>query len=285
MDRVKIGNTFRAIRVELRMRQADVAERANVSQQRISDIECGRLGGISIETYCRVAGAIDADVQLTPRWRGPKLDRLLDRRHALLQNRVVEILAAAGWIVRTEFSFNLFGDRGSVDILAWMPAARGLLVVEIKTEITGLEETLRVLDMKRRVVPALVAREVGWRAAVVASVLVMPDASTHRDLIDRHSAMVSASLPGRTVAVRNWVTAPAGQLSGIWFLRDTRQGGAKWRVLSSRRIRRRRAEAGRRPPQPDHAQEGSQPRPTVPIDSLRDAQQSSNGRQRGPSAT
>src|ERR1035437_2684850 len=118
MDRVKIGNTFRAIRVDLRMRQADVAERANVSQQRISDIECGRLGGISIETYCRVAGAIDADVQLTPRWRGPKLDRLLDRRHALLQNRVVEILAAAGWIVRTEFSFNLFGDRGSVDILA-----------------------------------------------------------------------------------------------------------------------------------------------------------------------
>jgi transcriptional regulator with XRE-family HTH domain len=94
MDRVKIGNTFRTIRVELRLRQSDVAERAGLSQQTVSDLECGRFGRLSIDAYCRIAETIGADVPLTPRWRGPRLDRLLDRRHALLQNRAVELLAS-----------------------------------------------------------------------------------------------------------------------------------------------------------------------------------------------
>jgi transcriptional regulator with XRE-family HTH domain len=254
VDRVKVGNTFRAIRVELRLRQADVAAKAGVSQQTVSKIECGRIGGISIDTFCKVAEVLDADVPLTPRWRGPKLDRLLDRRHALIQNRAAELLLTPGWIVRTELSFNQYGDRGSVDVLGWLPSSRALVIVEVKTEITGLEETLRILDMKRRIVPGLARRELGWHARAVAVVLVMPDATTHRVLIERHSALVSASLPARTVAIRNWLAAPAGDLSGVWFLRDTSHGGAKWRVLSSRRVRALSITRKRHKPRPDHAQ-------------------------------
>jgi transcriptional regulator with XRE-family HTH domain len=237
VDRVKVGNTFRAIRVELRLRQIDVAARAGVSQTVISDLECGRFGGLSIDAFCRVAEVLDADVPLAPRWLGPKLDRILDRRHALIQNRVVELLLARGWVARTEFSFNQYGDRGSVDVLAWLPSERALLVIEIKTEITSLEETLRVLDMKRRVVPAIVHRELGWDTESAGTVLVMPDATAHRSLLDRHAALVTAALPQRTVTVRRWIAEPVGELRGIWFLRDTAQGGAKWRVLSSRRVR------------------------------------------------
>jgi len=253
VDRVKIGNTFRAIRVELRLRQIDVAAAAGVSQQTVSNIECGRFGGVSIDAYCRVAEVLDADVPLAPRWRGPKLDRLLDRRHALLQDHVTALLLTAGWVVRAEISFNIWGDRGSVDILAWLPASRALLIIEIKTEITGLEETLRVLDMKRRVVPALAARDLGWYSRAAATVLVMPDATTHRVLIQRHAALVSASLPARTVAVPSWMAAPAGELRGIWFLLDTSQGGAKWRVLSSRRVRGSRTGPTRRSKRASHA--------------------------------
>ena len=257
MDRVKIGNTFRAIRVELRLRQTDVAERACVSQQTVSKVECGQFGDLSIDVYCRIAAAMDADVALAPRWRGPKLDRILDRRHALLQNRVVELLVSHGWAVRTEFSFNQYGDRGSVDILGWLPAARALLIVEIKTEITSLEEPLRVLGTKRRVVPAIAGRELVWGARNVATVLVMPDATAHRSLVSRHAALVSASLPGRTVAVRDWVAEPLGDLRGVWFLRDTSRGGAKWRVLASRRVRSGQSAGIPRPEQPVHAQSRS----------------------------
>jgi transcriptional regulator with XRE-family HTH domain len=259
MDRVKIGNTFRAIRVEMRLRQSDVAVRARVSQQTVSDLECGRFGGLSLDTYCGIAEAIDADVPLAPRWRGPKLDRILDRRHALLQNQAAELLTTLGWEVRSEFSFNRYGDRGSVDILAWHPDCRALLIVEIKTEITDLQETLRVLDMKRRVVPIVSRLDCGWDPRLIAAVLVMPDASTHRDLIDRHGALVSASLPARTWAVRHWVSRPTGDLRGVWFFRNTGDGGAMWKVEPTRRIRLpSRAEPTASPRSP-HAQ----PRPDL----------------------
>jgi transcriptional regulator with XRE-family HTH domain len=237
VNRARIGNTFRAIRVELRLRQSDVAGRAGVSQQTVSDLECGQFGGLSIDTYCRIAETLDADVPLSPRWRGPKLDRLLDRRHALLQNETAGLLTGLGWEVRTEFSFNRYGDRGSVDLLAWRPDRLALLIVEVKTEIADLQETLRVLDMKRRVVPTATRLDCGWVPRAIAAVLVMPDASTHRDLVDRHAALVSASLPARTWAVRHWVAQPSGDIRGVWFLRNTGAGGAKWRVQPTRRVR------------------------------------------------
>ena len=243
MDRAHIGSTFRAIRVELRLRQADVGSRAGVSQQTVSKVERGRFGGISVDAYCRIADVLDADIQLVPRWRGPKLDRLLDRRHALLQNRVAETLVRLDWEVHTEQSFNHFGDRGSVDVLGWRPDLGALLILEIKSEIASLEETLRRIDVKARVYPKAARKERGWLPRMVGVAVVLPDATTHRDVLRRHSALVSASLPARTVAVRHWVTEPAGDLRGVWFLRNTSGGSAMPLVEPSRRVR---AAPGRR---------------------------------------
>jgi transcriptional regulator with XRE-family HTH domain len=241
VDRVKVGNTFRAIRLELRLRQADVAERAGVSQQTVSDLECGHFGAMSVDTYCRIAAALDADIPLAPRWRGPKLDRILDRRHALLQNRAVELLTALGWNLATEVPFNRYGDRGSVDILGWRSERRALLIVEIKSEITSLEETLRVLNMKRRVVPIAMREERGWEARHHAALLILPDATTHRRLVKRHEALVSASLPDRGWDVRHWLNDPSGELRGLMFLPNTGRGGAMRKAPASRRVRRARA--------------------------------------------
>jgi transcriptional regulator with XRE-family HTH domain len=243
MDRVHIGNTFRAIRVELHLRQTDVGACAGVSQQTVSKLECGRFGGLTVDAYCRIAEVLDADVHLAPHWRGSKLDRLLDRRHALLQNRTVETLAEIGWEVYTEQSFNHFGDRGSVDVLGWRPDLRALLIVEIKSEITSLEETLRRIDVKARTYPKIAWKERGWAPLMVGVAIVLPDATAHRDLLRRHSALISASLPARTLAVRRWVTEPAGDLRGVWFLRYTSEGGAMRRVEPGRRVR---AAPGRR---------------------------------------
>ena len=237
MDPVKIGNTFRAIRLELHLRQADVGARSGVSQQTISDVECGMFGELSVDTYCRIAAALGADIPLAPRWRGARLDRILDRRHAMLQNRTVELLAALGWQVSTEVPFNRYGDRGSVDILGWRPESRALLIVEIKSEIASLEETLRVLNMKRRVVPMEVRPERGWDARYVASLLVLPDATTHRRLVRRHEALVEASLPDRGWDVRHWLADPTGDLRGLTFLPNTGDGGAMRKVPANGRVR------------------------------------------------
>lgn len=256
MDRVKIGNTFRVIRVELCLRQTDVAERAGVAQQTVSDLECGRFGTLSVDTYCQIAAALDADIPLAPHWRGPRLDRIRDQRHAVLQNRMVSMLAGMGWQVGTERSFNRYGDRGSVDVLGWRPESRTLLIVEIKSQITSLEETLRTLDVKWRVVPTVARTEWGLDAIQVATVLAMPDASTHRDLVRRHAALVSGALPGHGWDVRHWLAAPAGDLRGVMFLRDTDGGGAMRNVTPSRRVRRARLRGPEPVGHPNHAPNG-----------------------------
>jgi transcriptional regulator with XRE-family HTH domain len=259
VDRIHIGQVFRAIRRDRHLRQVDVAARAGISQQTVSDIERGLFGRVSVDTYCRVAEVIGAEVPLMPHWRGPKLARLLDHRHARLQNVVAGLLAGAGWQVLTEETFNDRGDRGSVDLLGWRPsrpgAARGgatlepdarggaILIVEIKSSIDSLEETLRRLQLKIRVVPAHVRREHGWLVSTVGAVLVLPDGSTHRDLISDHDALVSARLPDRTWAVRHWIESPVGALRGVWFLRDTDGAGV-----------------ARKPPPPDRVPRAA-PRP------------------------
>jgi transcriptional regulator with XRE-family HTH domain len=245
VDRVKIGSTSHAIRLELHLRQADVALRAGVSQQAVSSIERGLLGPRSVDALDRVAEALQADLSVTVRWRGPKLARLLDRRHAHLQNQVVAALGASGWTAIPEEPFNHCGDRGSVDILAWRPDARALLIVEIKTEIVDLQDLLRTLEMKARVVPSLVPRSHGWRPAHVAVVVVLPSTNTHRRAVATYAALLGASLPARTREVRAWLEQPRGALHGIWFFPCTPGESAIGQLRATRRVRQGRAGPGR----------------------------------------
>jgi transcriptional regulator with XRE-family HTH domain len=240
VNRVHIGTTFRAIRLELRLRQADIAVRAGISQQTVSRVERGRFGPVSTDVLEAIAEAIEADLTLGLKWRGPKLARLLDRRHARLQDRVVRLLSDPGWEVRVEESFNHFGDRGSVDILAWRADRRALLIVEIKTELVDLQETVRTLDMKARVVPTVVRAAYGWAPATIAAVLVLPDANIHRAAVARHAAMLAAALPARTREVRRWIEEPSGTLRGIWFLANTHRESVMQNQGCTQRVSRRR---------------------------------------------
>jgi hypothetical protein len=96
--------------------------------------------------------------------------------------------------------------------------------VEIKTELVDLQETVRTLDMKARVVPEVVRRSRGWRPVAVASVLVLPEANVHRRAVAAHAALLSAALPARTVVVKRWLESPSGCLRGIWFFPNTPPG-------------------------------------------------------------
>ncbi len=115
------------MRQRLGLRQSDVAGRIGVSQTVISKLERGRLESVGLETLRRVAVELDVSITINANWHGGQGDRLLDRAHAAIVDRVIDILRTEGWDVTPEFSFNHFGDRGSVDILAWHPGQRILL--------------------------------------------------------------------------------------------------------------------------------------------------------------
>jgi hypothetical protein len=208
-----------------------------VSQATISGIERGLVGALAVGTLDRVAAVLQADLSVELRWRGPRLARLLDRRHAALQNLLVAELRAAGWQVLVEESFNVFGERGSVDIVAWLPEARALLIIEIKTELVDLQDLLRTVDMKTRVVPGVVRRSRGWRAEHVASVVVLPSNNSHRRAVAAHADLLDAALPGRTREVRRWIQQPDGALRGIWFFPCINGGNGMEQVRATRRVR------------------------------------------------
>jgi transcriptional regulator with XRE-family HTH domain len=239
VDFVRLGSTFRAIRLDLRLRQLDVAARAGVCQQTVSNVERGDLDRLSIGVLSSVASALGADLAVTLRWRGPRLARLLDRRHAELQDLVAGILSRSGWEVLPEESFNYYGERGSADLLGWRPDRRALLVVEIKSELVDLQETIRTLGVKTRVLPGVLRRSRGWQAGAVAAVLVLPDAHFHRSAVAHHAALLTAALPARTRAVRDWLADPVGDLRGIWFLPNTPPGGTRRKQSGTQRVSRR----------------------------------------------
>jgi hypothetical protein len=91
--------------------------------------------------------------------------------------------------------------------------------------------------VKARVYPKTARAERGWVPRMVGVAVVLPDATAHRNLLRRHSALVAASLSARTVAVRRWVSEPAGDLRGVWFLRNTSGGSVMRRIEPSRRVR------------------------------------------------
>jgi len=201
MDDIRVGTVIRAVRMRRGLRQRDLAAAAGVSQSTVSLVERGRLTALTVSTVRAVASALDVWLPFEPRWRGAELPRLLDERHANVVGRVVEELRSRTWQVRVEYSFNWRGERGSVDVVAWLSGQRAILLVEVKTQLVDVQELLSTLDRKRRLVPGIVTGELGWRPVTVGSVVVLPEETRARSAISRHAPVFRPpSRPGTSTS-------------------------------------------------------------------------------------
>jgi hypothetical protein len=155
---------------------------------------------------------------------------MLDERHAALVEVVVSLLRSVGWDPLVEVSFNHYGDRGSIDVLAVHALTRCGLVVEVKSELTAIEETNRRLDVKVRLAPSLVAERFGIRPVAVGRLLVLPRTTTSFRRVASVAATFHAVIPAPTVEARRWLRQPAGPFAGIAVVpisnrRSARSGG------------------------------------------------------------
>jgi hypothetical protein len=180
-------------------------------------VERGQLEQLPLRAIRRVCAALEIGMPFAPRWRGVELPRLADARHAALVERVVARLAPLGWETVVEYTFQRYGEQGSVDVLAWRAEQRALLLVEAKPDLDDLQQMLSVL-------------------------LAMNEGSTSRYQVGRHPAVFAAALPARNTEVRRWIEDPGarGPLRGVWFLQSSAggthmEGGA--RAGGSRRVR------------------------------------------------
>jgi transcriptional regulator with XRE-family HTH domain len=237
VDGVRIGRSFRAIRIHLGLRQTDVAATAGVSQGVVSLIERGRIEMVSVRNIEAVAAVLGATVRIEARWRGGDLDRLLDRDHARVAEFVASELPRPDWLLRPEYEFNRYGDRGSVDLLAWHPKERVLLIVEVKTRLTDLQATLASYARKLRVVPQVVEEREGWDVARVGRLLVVIGSTANRAIVANHPTIFDASFPQRGHEVRRWLRSPRSTLGGLWFIAPSTLVAGKSHLRSAQRIR------------------------------------------------
>ncbi len=210
-----------------------------MSRAFVAKLESGRVGEAQLALIERVAAALEAELDVRVRWRGGELDRLLDASHASLVERVVTMLQARGWAVEVEASFSIYGERGSIDVLAHHAGSRTLLVVEVKTVIVDAQDLLSALDRKVRLARRI-GSERGYDVAAVASLLVVEDGTTNRRRVARLGATFDAVLPSRGRSVVEWLRQPSAampRLRGLLFLSSATPGGTSRRMAGRQRVR------------------------------------------------
>lgn len=216
--RLSIGPKLRALRTRRGWRQKDLADRLGWSRELISRIENDRLDNVPFGKIRACVDELGGFLRVEVQWQGERLARLIDARHAALQNRLVVLLQQLGWLVRVEVSFNHYGDRGRIDILAWHADSRALAVVEIKSRMDNAEETLGRLDVKVRLAREIAA-PFGWEPVLIVPVLVLAEGTTQRRHLAEHVALFGGlDLRGR--AAWAWLRRPRARdspPSGLLF--------------------------------------------------------------------
>ena len=218
----------------------DLAGQVGVSQQEVSLLERGHLDGVPLRTLRAVLRALEASVELDIRWRGGAIDRLLDERHAALVAGACRVLAESSWQVVAEATYSVYGERGSVDVLAWRRELASAAVVEVKTELASVEATLRKHDEKVRLASRLIRDREGWTPRVVGRVLVLPEGRTARRQLERAGVVLASAYPLRALELRTWLRAPRASVGGVLLLADTSDRGARQPIVR----RREKAHAG-----------------------------------------
>jgi transcriptional regulator with XRE-family HTH domain len=253
----ELGGVVRALRHRRGLRQADLAGSAEVSASLVSLLERGHAEALTVRSLRRIALALDLRLGWDAGFRGAELGRLRDAGHARMAEWLTRRLEDFGWTVLPEVSFNHFGDRGRVDLLAFHAATQTLLVIEIKTVIVEIQGLLGSLHVKERVAPNM-ARSLGWSATRPVPCLVVTETTTNRRRLAAHVRLFARfSLRGKGAVA--WLRRPSGIQGGLLLLVKLPDDNG----VSSRRAGRQRV----RPPRPPLSVDGAPVSPRGPAKS------------------
>ena len=112
-------------------------------------------------------------------------------------------------------------------------------MIELKTELADLQDTVSTLDRKVRLAMRI-ARERGWEPASVSTWLVIADSRHNRRAVQRHATFLRSRFPADGHAVMGWLRRPVGRLEGLSFLSSDRSTSTGHRLAPVRRVQRSR---------------------------------------------
>jgi len=222
-----VGSGVRAARRARGWSQDRLAVESGVPQTVISTIERALHRCPPLDTVERLCAALDGE--LVVEIRQARLVGRLDQRdpaHAACSGAMRRILERAGWIVASEVEFRTGRSHGFIDLLAYDPARRRLLVVEIKTELRDVGALERQLGWYLREARGAAAT-LGWRPTSVAGLVVFLATTAVDAAVLANRAPLAAAFPERGRAVRAALTAGADLRGrGMTMIDPGRRGGA-----------------------------------------------------------
>ena len=234
----QLGARLRAVRVRRGWRQEDLAPRVGVDRSVISRIERGHLDRIVLGTLLDVARELDVQISVTARSRGADLDRLVNGRHAALHESVARWFAEdlPSWILDPEVSFSIFGERGVIDILAWHPGERALVVIELKTDIVDVNVLIGEMGRRRRLA-SQIARERGWDPLTVSVWVIVAAGRTNRARLASHRAVLRNAFPADGRSMTAWLRSPDRAVAALSLWERTLAGVAAGGYAARHRVR------------------------------------------------
>jgi hypothetical protein len=202
------------------------------------------MDAVALGKLRSVAKIFEVRLVLEARWRGAELDRFVGSRHASMSEAVTRLLVDAGWEVRPEVSFNHFGERGVVDLVAWHPGTRTVLLIELKTELADINSLLGTTDRRRRLAQVIVG-QFRWNPVRVAQWVVVAESRTNRRRLAEHRTLLRLAFPADGRSLAGWLAKPDSAVSALWFLPDSAGGSNRQRRAPTLRVSGTKSNANR----------------------------------------
>jgi transcriptional regulator with XRE-family HTH domain len=224
----RVGLIVRTERRASTWTQRELGRRSGVPQSRISLIERGLARTVRSDEVDRLLTTLGVEFWLGA--RGPShVDlRPADLVHAKCSAYVDRRLRSAGWLVAREVEVGGAQGRGWIDLLAYDPARRLLLIIEVKTELLDLGAIERTMGWYEREAVAA-ARRLGWRPLRSASALLVLDSDANDLAIRAARDVLARAFAGRATALRR-VVSGEDAVDGARFLSsiDPRSRRSVW---------------------------------------------------------
>jgi len=230
--RTTLSGLVREARVLIGWSQRELADRAETSQAAIWRLETVQPGPLDLAVVERVLEALGMRCSL-----GINDRHLADRRrqrdgvHAILNGFLARRLARLdGWLpAGTEVPIGEDAPRGWIDLLAFRPADRSLLVDETKTEIPDMGALQRSVAFYEREAPR-VADALGWRAARTVVLVLGLDSRAFGQRLADNRGLVTTAFPGDVEQMAGWLADPAQRPPRGWTLAlaDPATKGRTW---------------------------------------------------------
>lgn len=150
----------------------------------------------------RIGDALGLDLELVGR-RPIVLDpRSTSVVHSRCSGYVGRRLRSGGWLVAREVEIVHARSHGWIDLLAFHPGTRTLVVVEIKTRLDDLGAVERQLAWYERSAPAVATARFGWRPSGGASWLLLLQSDEVESAIRRDRDLLREGFPMRATEMR-----------------------------------------------------------------------------------